>query len=89
MNRASGLTKNEQGMLAVMLGIAIFAPIFLHASSSLPWIPGWLGAAIGIAALLGTFLLFWRAGALRIRFLVVLSIAICVVAAYAVLLRHT
>jgi len=88
MNRIAGHTKKQQAMLAALLGIGVFAPILSQTSSSLPWIPAWLGAAIGLAALLGAFLVFRHAGALRIRFLVLLFIAVGVAAACAALLGH-
>lgn len=89
MNPIAGHTKKQQAMLAALLGIGIFAPIVLHTNSSLPWIPAWLGAATGLVALLGAFLVFWHAGALRIRFLVLLFIAVGVAAVCAALLGHT
>jgi hypothetical protein len=89
MNRIAGHTKKEQATLAAFLGIGVFAPILLHTNASMPWIPAWLGAATGLVALLGAFLVFWRAGALRIRFLVLLFIAVGVAAACAALLGHT
>lgn len=89
MDRIAGHTKTEQATLAALLGISVFAPILLHTNSSMPWIPAWLGAATGLVALLGAFLVFWHAGALRIRFLVLLFIAFSVAAACAALLDHT
>ncbi len=89
MNRIAGHAKKERATLAALLGIAILAPILLHTNASLPWIPAWLGAAIGLVALLGTFLVFWHAGALRIRFPVLLFISVGVAAACAALLDHT
>jgi hypothetical protein len=89
MNRIAGHTKQHQVTLAALLGIAIFAPILLHTNSSLPWIPAWLGAATAFAALLGAFLVFWHAGALRIRFFALFIVAVGVAAACAALLGHT
>ncbi len=89
MNRIAGHTKEQQATLAALLGIAVFAPFLSPTNSSVPWAPAWLGATISLVALLGTFLVFWHAGALRIRFLVMFVVAVGVAAACAALLGHT
>ena len=89
MDRVAFHTKKQQATLAALLGIGIAAPILLSSTSSVPWVPVWLGAAVALVALLGAFLVFWRAGALRTRFLVLFVLAAGVAAACAALLGHT
>ena len=89
MDRAASLSKKHQATLAVLLGVAVFAPIVLHPSSTFPWVPVWSGAATAFAALVGAFVVFWQTGALRTRFFVLFFVGVGVAAACAALFGHT
>lgn len=52
------------------------APILLGSVTSIAWLPSWSGGAIALCALFGALLLFWRSGALRPRFLVLMAAAL-------------
>jgi hypothetical protein len=81
MNRHPDVAKKYQAALLALLGLAIFAPVLLRAAP-LAWLPDWLGAAIAVAALLGAFIVFWRAGAMRIGYVVLFAVALALAAAF-------
>ena len=85
--KQSLLTPSQQIALPALLGLAIFVPSVLMAAPSFWGLPDWLGGVIGSAAVLGAFLIFWRAGALRARYLVLLAAALVVAVAMAAALR--
>lgn len=89
MDRAVSLSKKHRATLTVLLGIAVFAPILLHPSSTFPWVPAWSGAATALVALVGSFLVFWQTGALRTSLFVLFFVGVGVAAACAALLGHT
>ncbi len=69
----SDLTGKHRATLYALLSLAIAAPVF----QTMPFriLPNWLGAAIGMAALFGALVLFWRAGAMHLRYLFLLVAA--------------
>ncbi|MEO8294277.1 MAG: hypothetical protein ABI613_02100 [Gemmatimonadota bacterium] len=71
------LTGKHRATLYALLSLAIAAPVLFQA---MPFriLPNWVGAAIGMAALFGGLVLFWRAGAMHLRYLVLLVAAIVV-----------
>ncbi|MEO8201747.1 MAG: hypothetical protein ABI679_14555 [Gemmatimonadota bacterium] len=73
------LTRNDRTALFALLTLAIAAPVLFQALPS-RLAPDWLGALIGMAALLGVFVGFWRAGAMHLRYLVLFVLAIAAAA---------
>lgn len=89
MDRTTGLSKKQKIVLTALLGVAVFAPVLLSTNSRFFWIPTWLGAVIAFVGLIGALLVFWQAGALRTRFLVLFFVGVGVAAACGALLGHT
>lgn len=81
MNQPASFTKERRAVLLSLLGLAVFAPALLRATS-LSWLPDWLGAAIAVAALFGAFIVFWRAGAMHNRYIVMFAVALALAAAF-------
>ena len=75
MNHAAALTNNQTLILALLLGITSLGALL--STQTVPGIalPGWVGGLTAMGALLGSLLIFWRSGALRARFLVLLVAA--------------
>jgi hypothetical protein len=64
-----------------LLGLAVFVPVLMRAEASPSWLPAWLGAALAVTALFGALIVFWRARALRLRYVALLAAALGVAAA--------
>jgi len=79
-HRQAGLTRRHRAALLALLGLVIFAPLLLRATSS-SMLPEWLGAAIAVVALFAALLVFWRARALRLRYLLLFAAALALAAA--------
>jgi hypothetical protein len=73
MNQTASRNHRLQAALFALLGLAIYAPILSRIGTAPSWFPDWLGAGAALAALLGALIVFWRAGALRIRFVVLFA----------------
>lgn len=86
MKRTNDFHRRHEAMLFALLATAIFAPVLLEHWP--PGAPAWAGGAIALAALFGALLLFWRAGALRTRFLLGLAAMVCLAAVAGVLLGN-
>jgi hypothetical protein len=80
MKQHISLTGKHQGALLALLGLGVFAPVLLAATSP-PWFPDWLGAAIALAALFGALIVFWRAGGMRAGYLILFAAAVALAAA--------
>ena len=89
MNEHANLTRRDQAVLLSLLGLAVFAPVLLTAAMPPPWLPEWLGAVIAVASLFAALLLFWRAGAMRARYIVLFAVALVIATALGQLLAHT
>lgn len=81
MNPPMALTRNQQFILALLLGITMLGAL-LASSEAVAWttLPGWVGGVTALAALFGVLLVFWRSGALRAPFLILLGAAFAVAA---------
>lgn len=66
--------------LAALLGDAVFVPGLTRAGWSRWGFPEWLGATTSMFALAAALIVFWRAGALRLRYLGLLAVAIALAA---------
>jgi hypothetical protein len=66
-------------VLAALLGV-IFMLISMKVGSP-SWRVPWLGEVIGTAALLGALFVFWRAGALATRYIVLFLLALALAVA--------
>jgi hypothetical protein len=75
------ITKQHTAVLLALLGLGVVAPVLLPAGTSLTWVPVWLGAAIANLALFGALIVLRHAGALRIRYLVLIGVALAIAAA--------
>ena len=80
------LFRNQAAVL-ILLGLAVFASVVLRPAASMPWVPDWLGAAIAGVALLGTLMLFWRRGTLRVCYLLLFAVALALAAVVGALQR--
>ena len=88
MNQHARLAQRHQGALFALLWLGVFTPLLLGAATSPSWLPDWLGAAIALAALFGALMVFWRAGGLRIGYVVLFAVALALAAAVGRLLGH-
>lgn len=75
MNRPIALRHDQKPMLALLFCITNMGALLT--TGALQWIglPSWVGGVAAMGALFGTLLIFWRSGALRARFLVLLVAA--------------
>jgi hypothetical protein len=76
VKQGRGLARKHQEVLVALLGLVSSLPLFLATVPSLSWLPRWLGAAVALAALLGALAVFWHAGALRARYVVLFAVAL-------------
>jgi hypothetical protein len=67
-------------MIAALLGIAVLSPVLLSACPAAWASPRWLGGVTALLALSGALALYWRAGALRTRYIGLLGVALLVAA---------
>ena len=67
------LAPTDKALLLALLGVGVAAPFLFQPVLGLP---AWLGAGIALMALFGALLVFWRIGALRLRYLILLCGAI-------------
>jgi hypothetical protein len=75
-------------ILGVLLGTAIVSPILVGNLAS--WsLPDWLGAAIAVGALIGALAVMWRQGALKVRYIFLLVVAMGAAPLLAWLSEHT
>ena len=72
----------EKTVLLALLSIGVAAPLLFQPMLN---VPTWLGAGIALVALFGALLVFWRIGALRLRYLILLCGALGGAAAFGVL----
>ena len=80
--------RNLNLILGVLLGIAIVSPILMGNLASWP-LPDWLGAAIAVGALIGALAVMWRQGALKVRYIFFLVVAMGAAPLLAWLSEHT
>jgi hypothetical protein len=66
-------TPTNKALLLAVLGIGVGVPLLFQPFVG---VPAWLGAGIALVALFGALLVFWRIGALRLRYLILLCVAI-------------
>lgn len=76
-----GLEKKHELALLALLGLAVGVPVLLQGPASRLRLPDWFGAAIAITALLAALMVFWRAGAMRLRYVVLFALALALAAA--------
>ena len=76
------LAPTEKALLLALLGIGVAAPLLFQPMLN---VPAWLGAGIALVALFGALLVFWRIGALRLRYLILLCGAVGGAAAFGAL----
>jgi hypothetical protein len=68
-------------LLGLLLGVSIASPVLLGSAG--PWhLPAWLGALLGLGALIGALGVLWRQGATRGRY-VACFVAALAIAAFA------
>jgi hypothetical protein len=72
--------KEPHATLAGFLAIAMFIPVLLNVAGPLWGLPAWLAGAIGSGALFGALIVFWRAGALRARYILLFVVALAAAA---------
>ena len=85
MNKPTGLRPADKAAVVCLLIAAAGAPLLSTGAAATAWLPAWTGAAIGLAALLGMLLVLWRAGALRMRFVVLFVGVLAAAALYGLL----
>jgi hypothetical protein len=79
-HRQPGPTRRHRTVLLALLGLVIFLPMLLRATTS-SLLPEWLGAALALVALFGALLVFWRAGALRLKYVLLFAASLALAAA--------
>jgi len=78
-SRTARRAPESRHVLALLLGIAIVAPLLPGLATS-AGMPGWLGGAVSLAALLGALSVFRHSAALRGWFLVLFIAALALAA---------
>ena len=76
MSRLMSAGKDPRFKLYVLAGVAVFAPMLLRPSASLPWVPVWLGALIAFLSLIGALWVCRKAGMLSASVLVVFVLVV-------------
>lgn len=81
-NRPTDLRPADKTTILCLTIAALSAALLSSGAVGTAWLPAWAGAAITFAALLGVLSVFWRAGALRMRFLLLFVAALAAAALY-------
>ena len=89
MTKPVAVQHNLKLLLGMLLGIAIGNSTLIGVLAS--WsLPNWLGAAIGVAALVGALVVLWRQEATRARYVILFVAAMAAAPLLAWLLsEHT
>jgi hypothetical protein len=82
IDRPTGLRPADRTVVLCLTCVAAIASLLSSGAAGVAWLPAWTGAAIAFAALLGMLLTLRRAGALRMRFLVLFVAALAAAALY-------
>ncbi len=82
MNRTNGPRHADEGAIVCALIVATGTSLLSGDATAIDGLPAWSGAAICVGALLGMLLVCRRAGALRMRFLLLFVAVLVAVALY-------